>query len=298
MGEERTLPSVSAESRTGSQLIGTGVNIFGDALTNLFQSGVFGDSEVGQNIGSMFGSSLGSITNTVSGNIIRGTSLLEGLGKNAGASIGGAASGIAGRYIGQGISSAFGNSSVGKTSLLLRYCGKKFNEDQISTIGVDFVDKTITYRDMKINLHIWDTSGQERFRSLAQNFYRNADGIMFVFDLECPDSFEDIRHWLNETEEYSQDFKKILVGNKMDLEHKVNRDRIDPFADKRNIKYFETSAKEGTNVNEVFESLVEEILGNKTEEEIKRMFNLDKQKFVTQLSKPAPTEVKKKKCCK
>lgn len=191
-----------------------------------------------------------------------------------------------------------GNSSVGKTSLLLRYCGKKFNEDQISTIGVDFVDKTITYRDMKINLHIWDTSGQERFRSLAQNFYRNADGIMFVFDLECPDSFEDIRHWLNETEEYSQDFKKILVGNKMDLEHKVNRDRIDPFTDKRNIKYFETSAKEGTNVNEVFESLVEEILGNKTEEEIKRMFNLDKQKFVTQLSKPAPTEVKKKKCCK
>ena len=191
-----------------------------------------------------------------------------------------------------------GNSSVGKTSLLLRYCGKKFNEDQISTIGVDFVDKTITYRDMKINLHIWDTSGQERFRSLAQNFYRNADGIMFVFDLECPDSFEDIRHWLNETEEYSQDFKKILVGNKMDLEHKVNRDRIDPFADKRNIKYFETSAKEGTNVNEVFESLVEEILGNKTEEEIKRMFNLDKQKFVTQLSKPAPTEVKKKKCRK
>ena len=190
-----------------------------------------------------------------------------------------------------------GDSSVGKTSLLLRYTDNNFTDSQISTIGVEYKNKEIKYKDMDIKLQIWDTSGQERFRSLTQNFYRNADGILFVFDLTKPATFEDIRIWLNESEGYAQNFKKLLVGNKNDLAPEVTQERIDKFREKKGIPYVDASAKEGNNVNKVFEDLVEQILGGKSIEEINKNFANERSRINTKLNEPTNNEIKKRRCC-
>jgi small GTP-binding protein len=192
-----------------------------------------------------------------------------------------------------------GDSSVGKTSLLIKYTEEKFTETQIATIGVEYKNKTIEYKGYKIKLQIWDTSGQERFRSLTQNFYRNADGIIFVFDLTKPDSFDNIRSWLIESENYADNFGKILIGNKCDLPALVTQERIDSFISKKNLAYFNTSAKDGTNVVEMFQNIIEQIIGDKSEEEILRNYASERSRIVTKIGDVSTNKIinEKKKCC-
>ena len=95
-----------------------------------------------------------------------------------------------------------GDSSVGKTSLLLRYTEEYFPEMHISTIGVEYKIKILNINGRKVILRIWDTSGQERYRSITQNFYRNANGILFVFDLTSKETFDNIRNWLTDSKDY------------------------------------------------------------------------------------------------
>ena len=108
-----------------------------------------------------------------------------------------------------------GDSSVGKTSLLLTYSGGNFEDNYISTIGVDYKEKLIVVNNYKVKLKIMDTCGQERFKSLNKNFYSSSDGIIFVFDVTKESSFKSIDNWLNESENYRGKSKKILVGNKI-----------------------------------------------------------------------------------
>lgn len=191
-----------------------------------------------------------------------------------------------------------GDSSVGKTTLLLKYVEGQFSESHITTIGVEYKDKEIIINNRKVNLQIWDTSGQERYRSITKNFYRNADGILFIFDVTNEDSFNHLKDWLTNSEECEKEFKKIIVGNKIDLENRlIKKERMEHYAEKENIKCFETSAKDGTNVDVIFQKIGELILANKTEEEIKEEFIIRPHSSST-LSKDSKTkEVKKKKCC-
>ena len=101
-----------------------------------------------------------------------------------------------------------GDSSVGKTTLLLRYVDDKFTETHMTTIGVENKDKLINIKGKEINLQIWDISGQERFQSITKNFFRNADGIIFVFDITKEDSFDHIKNWLMNSEDCKKDLKK------------------------------------------------------------------------------------------
>ena len=192
-----------------------------------------------------------------------------------------------------------GDSAVGKTTLILKYVDGKFSDSHITTIGVEYKDKEITVNDRKINLQIWDTSGQERYRSITKNFYRNAHGILFVFDVTNQTSFDHLKDWLNSSNECDIDFKKIIVGNKIDLNGRVvNKETMEFFAEKNQIKKsYETSAKDGTNVDLIFKEMAELILANKTDEEINQEF-LVRPHASSTLSKDSENlEPEKKKCC-
>ena len=167
-----------------------------------------------------------------------------------------------------------GDSSVGKTSIIIKYISNKFMDTNIATLGVDYMDKTVDYNNLKVFLQIWDTSGEEKFRSITRNFYRNADGLLVVFDLTCKESFNHVKNWLNEAKEHKNDIKTILVGNKLDLEdeREVNKETALKFAEKNNLKYLETSAKNGKNINNSFKEMISLILNDKTEQEIKKEF--------------------------
>ena len=167
-----------------------------------------------------------------------------------------------------------GDSSVGKTSIIIKYISNKFMDTNIATLGVDYMDKTVDYNNLKVFLQIWDTSGEEKFRSITRNFYRNADGLLVVFDLTCKESFNHVKNWINEAKEHKNDIKTILVGNKLDLEdeREVDKETALKFAEKNNLKYLETSAKNGKNINNSFKEMIALILNDKTEQEIKKEF--------------------------
>ena len=192
-----------------------------------------------------------------------------------------------------------GDSAVGKTTLILKYVDGKFSDSHITTIGVEYKDKEITVNNRKINLQIWDTSGQERYRSITKNFYRNAHGILFVFDVTNQTSFDHLKDWLNSSNECDIDFKKIIVGNKIDLNDRVvNKETMEFFAEKNQIKKsFETSAKDGTNVDLIFKEMAELILANKTDEEINQEFLVRPHASSTLSKDGEKLEPEKKKCC-
>jgi len=155
-----------------------------------------------------------------------------------------------------------GDTSVGKTALILKYIDKQFSENNMSTIGLEYKDKIIRIKEKKIKLQIWDTSGQERYRSITKSFYRNANALLFVFDVTNEISFNHIKDWLIESENSGKDFKKILVGNKIDLKDKriIDKERMEQFAKRKNMKCFEVSAKEGKNVDLIFKEITKLIL--------------------------------------
>ena len=158
-----------------------------------------------------------------------------------------------------------GDTSVGKTSLLLRYTEDKF-DNSLPTVGVDVRYKYITYENKKIRLEIWDTAGQERFRGIAKNFFRGAHGIIFVFDITNKDSFNKLKVWMADAKQNINSFTElVLAENKIDLEAKraVTKDIIKDFGEKNNIETFCTSAKTGEGVNEVFSHLVSKLFLNK-----------------------------------
>ena len=162
-----------------------------------------------------------------------------------------------------------GDSAVGKTSLLLKYTDDYFPIVYVSTIGVDYKTKIININDMNISLQIWDTAGQERFRSLAKSFMKDADGILFVYDITNKKSFDNIKNWIKRTEDVNDSFQKIIVGNKSDLENKreVKKETLEKFCNTGNLKGIEMSAKLGINVNEAFNILTQLLVGNMTKEQ-------------------------------
>ena len=158
-----------------------------------------------------------------------------------------------------------GDSSVGKTSLLLRFCDGKFDDDSISTIGIDRKCKYIKSDNKLIELNIWDTAGQERFRSIAKNSYKGADGILLIYDLTNKKTYFSVKKWMDDIKE-STDINKIgfiVVANKCDVEKEeiqVDEDMEKKLIETHNIKVMKTSAKNDINVDETFTSLVEMML--------------------------------------
>ena len=159
-----------------------------------------------------------------------------------------------------------GESSVGKSSIINRYVENNFDYNFVSTLGVDFRKKNININAEDIRLKIWDTAGQEKFKSIQKQYYRNSDGILLVFDVTKFDTFNVLEEWINSIKnQTSNDIIVVLVGNKIDLNNKViSDDEIKNFANDNKFKYFLTSAATGKNINEVFDYIVKEIYNIKS----------------------------------
>ena len=154
-----------------------------------------------------------------------------------------------------------GDTSVGKSSFINRYFKNFFQEEFLSTIGLDSQNKIIKIFNDKYKLTIWDTAGQERFRSITRNYYKNADGVFLIYDVNDSENYDNITKWVNDIKENNTAVdNKItiyLLGNKIDLnQRKIDYVRAEEMAKNLGVKYFEISCKLNININEVVNRMV------------------------------------------
>lgn len=158
-----------------------------------------------------------------------------------------------------------GDSGVGKTSIIRKYIYNIFDETTLNTIGINFSFKEVILKNKeKIKLKILDTAGQEKYNSLTKTYYKNADGVLFVFDLNCEKSFNSIANWMelfNENYNGKKVIPVYLIGNKCDLEKKIEQNAIDKFIKETGFEYREMSAAtdNDTKFNEIFQEIAEKI---------------------------------------
>jgi len=148
-----------------------------------------------------------------------------------------------------------GDASVGKTSLLLRFADDSFEDNYISTVGVDFRFRTVTVDNELVKLQIWDTAGQERFRTITSAYYRGANGVILVYDITNADTFSHVQDWLDEVHKAAgESVTKLVVGNKADLtsQRAVNEEDASQYAASVGASFVETSAKTALNVDKSF----------------------------------------------
>ena len=150
-----------------------------------------------------------------------------------------------------------GDSNTGKTSLINRFVNKTFDEKYLCTIGVDFFMKTIEVDEQTIKLQIWDTAGMEKYKSISSSYYRGSHAAFVIFDLTNKNTFDSITKWIEAYHKSNNpQFQKnvVLIGNKSDLvdNREITRAEAENFAKMKKMVYWETSAKEGNNVEEVF----------------------------------------------
>jgi len=156
-----------------------------------------------------------------------------------------------------------GNSGVGKSSILQRYMNKTFEESYKCTIGVDFLMKSIEVKGKTVKLQLWDTAGQEKYKSMVSSYYRGANVALVVFDITSRSSFESLPLWIENYYKNGPEQKNIiLIGNKKDMadQRQVTQEEAEEFSETNNMIYFETSAKEGDNIDYVFNFAAEKLL--------------------------------------
>ena len=149
-----------------------------------------------------------------------------------------------------------GDSGSGKTSFVNHFVEEFFNSSYDMTIGVDFLFKTKMYQDKTIKFQIWDTAGQEIFRSLTSCYYKGATAILLFYDVTRSETFKSLRTWVEHVDEHgSKETLLFLIGNKKDLEkkRKVTREQGENFAKDHNMSFLEISSKEFLEVNQVFD---------------------------------------------
>jgi Ras-related protein Rab-2A len=149
-----------------------------------------------------------------------------------------------------------GDSGVGKSCFLLQFTEGNFKEDHNVTIGVEYGSKTLKVNSKHIKLQIWDTAGQESFRAITRSFYRNAHGVILMYDITRLESFANLKDWLREVRQNSDpDTTVYLVGNQLDLaddEREVQTEDAEHWAKDNNLDGFsEASAKTAENVADV-----------------------------------------------
>ncbi|KAM9341290.1 ras-related protein Rab-15-like [Symphorus nematophorus] len=156
-----------------------------------------------------------------------------------------------------------GDSGVGKTCMLRRFTEGEFDPSHISTIGVDFKMKTLIIDGIKVRVQIWDTAGQERYQTITKQYYRRAQGIIFVYDITNKPSFQHLAKWASDVDENAPDMvQRILVGNKSDeeLNRQVTTDQGSKLAEAYGMEFFETSASNSSNISESFTRAAELVL--------------------------------------
>ncbi|XP_054881373.1 EF-hand calcium-binding domain-containing protein 4B-like [Poeciliopsis prolifica] len=180
-----------------------------------------------------------------------------------------------------------GNSSVGKTSLLQRFCDDRFHPGTCATVGIDYSVKTITVDNSQVALQLWDTAGQERYRSITKQFFRKADGVIVMYDVTAEQSFTAVRQWLTSVKEGNGgEIPIMLLGNKTDkeAEREVQKEVGERLAKDCQMTFFECSACSGANVAESMVHLARIL---------KEQEDQQKEKTVQLISSPS----KRRTCC-
>lgn len=158
-----------------------------------------------------------------------------------------------------------GESSVGKSSLVLRFVKGQFHEFQESTIGAAFLTQTVQIDDTTVKFEIWDTAGQERYHSLAPMYYRGAQAAIVVYDISNKETFQKAQSWIKELQrQASPNIVIALAGNKLDLANKraVSYEEAKAYADECSLLFMETSAKTAANVMDIFTSIAKKLPKN------------------------------------
>ena len=189
-----------------------------------------------------------------------------------------------------------GEAGVGKTSIINRFVNNSFFGDTKPTMGIQHFFKIIKMPNGKaLKFSIIDTSGQEKYRSLPTSYFRNVEVVLFIFDLNCKLSFENMEKWIhtfNENNNGKYIKKQYLIGNKNDLEQKVGQNLIDEFSEKNNLPYWGISAKTSNQVNDLFQSIANDLY-----EDDKRNNISSKSRGSRIVSRPQTNDKKKKGCC-
>ena len=166
-----------------------------------------------------------------------------------------------------------GESSVGKTCIINKYCKNLFDSNVDSTLGANYSQKKIERGGQRIRLDLWDTAGQEKYRAIGRHFYKESYIVCLVYDITNKASFESIKTiWYPELTEYGEKYKIIaLIGNKLDkyLEEQVSEEQGKQFAEEINAVYKRTSALDGTGINDLFDQLVDKYLKEVKHQDIK-----------------------------
>ena len=167
-----------------------------------------------------------------------------------------------------------GDSFVGKSKILLKYTNNEYNENFVITIGAEFGAKTINIDGQEIRIQIWDTAGMENFKSITRSYYKNSICALIVYDISNKDSFKNVLNWIEDCKVFSpKNILLVLIGNKCDLEEKrqVSIEEGKKVAEENDMIFFETSAKDNINIDEVFlkssQKILENIKNNVYEEE-------------------------------
>ena len=158
-----------------------------------------------------------------------------------------------------------GNTAVGKTSFILKYTEDTFQEVHLSTVGVDFRIKQITYNNKKYKLSIYDTTGQERYKALAFSLIKNVDGIILIYDVTDISTFKSVPDWIQSArEKKGENYPMIILGNKIDLidKRKITTEEGEEIAKKYGLDFYEISNKESVNIENAIMTLFQKVLTN------------------------------------
>ncbi|GAM24931.1 hypothetical protein SAMD00019534_081060, partial [Acytostelium subglobosum LB1] len=156
-----------------------------------------------------------------------------------------------------------GSSDVGKTAIVTRYAEGIFPTRPIPTIGSNFLSKRLNIEGTNMRFQLWDTAGQDRFRSLMPMYYRGAHVAVIVYDVTSINSFDKVKEWVQELRSNTlEDIVLVLCGNKIDLvdERRVERKVAQSFADQINAMYYETSARKNIGIDHMFMDVATKLL--------------------------------------
>ncbi|CAD8063141.1 unnamed protein product [Paramecium primaurelia] len=162
-----------------------------------------------------------------------------------------------------------GDSGVGKSNLLLRFTKNQFNPDSKTTIGVEFATRSISISGKIIKAQIWDTAGQERYRAITSAYYRGAIGAVLVYDITNKQSFDAVERWIQEVRENAdKDIVIMIIGNKSDLKHlrAIRQESGQDLAQMYKVAFMEASAQDGSNVDQAFTQIIQQIYQNLTKQ--------------------------------
>jgi len=182
-----------------------------------------------------------------------------------------------------------GDTQVGKSSIVVRYAKNEFDQYRYPTIGATFLTQKVELQDYIARFQIWDTAGQEKYKSLAPLYYKGAQAALVVYDITNRESFDNALKWVTELKETEGAHVVIgLAGNKLDLEgrRKVQKVEAQNLAEKQGFIFQETSAKTGENIQDIFRLIAEKVPRSQEGDQENKLIDIQ-----------VPKENKKRRCC-